>query len=140
MDWAGNIKTRNIGIRRQTDQRNLRELLSIMLAALMLAGVFLFFSWVRSRIVELGYQEQYLRTEEDALIRAQQLLVVEEANLQNPERIDSIARNDLGMTRVRTNQLLSPRFQDLEFGGPTRLAMASAPPPSIEPRKSSASN
>ena len=140
MDWAGSIQTRNYGIKRRTDERNLRELLSIILSVLALAAVFFFCSWVRSRIVELGYSEQNLRAEEESLLRTQRILVVEEANLQNPERIDSIARNDLGMTRVRTNQLLSPQFQDLELGGPTRLAMASVPPPSVESRKSSAND
>ncbi len=139
-DWANGVEARNYGIKRQTDRRNLKELLKIILSVLMLAGVFFFCSWVRSRIVELGYLEQNLRVEEEGLLRAQRVLVVEEANLENPERIDNIARNDLGMTLMRTNQFLSPKFQDVELGGPTRLAMAGTLTHSVEPRKPSASD
>ena len=138
VDWAGSIQTQNNGVKRQTDRRNLRDLLNLMLSVVMLAGVFLFFSWVRSRIVELGYYEENLRIEEESLLRAQRILIVDEANLQNPERIDSIARYNLGLRPMRSNQFLPPQIPDPELSGPTRLALASSPSPAVEPRKSSA--
>jgi cell division protein FtsL len=140
MDWAGSIVSRNYGIRRQTDRRNLAELLKIISSIALLAAVFGFYAWVRCGIVNLGYLEQELRTQEESQLKMERNLILKEETLKNPERIDNIAQNELGMIRVRTNQLISPAFQDSELGDPTALAMAAAPPVSPEPRKSSPTN
>jgi len=123
-DWADGIETRNYGIRSGIDTGMLSELMRSIVALAMAAGALLFFSWVRSQIVNTGYESQNLFAAEESLLRAQKSLILEEEILRNPERIDTIARNDLGMTPLRPNQLIVPQLQDIERGASDALAMA----------------
>ena len=139
MDWAEDIESRNYGIKRRTDRRNLVDLLRIIGSLLMVAGVFLFYAWVRSQTVDIGYEEQRLQAQEKSALRTQANYILEEQTLRNPERIDGIARNELGMVLARTNQLVAPQVQDEQAAGSTTLAMANQ---NLKegPRKPSATN
>lgn len=139
-DWAEGIASRNYGIKRQTDRRHLADLLGITFSVLMIGGVLLFYAWIRSQIVEIGYEEQRLQAEEKAILRDQTNLVLEEETLKNPGRIDDIARNMLGMTLVRANQLVAPQTMDSQANGSTVLAMARPALGSAEARKPAATN
>src|SRR5512136_2197669 len=97
-DWADGIETRNYGITNEIDVHMLSELMRIIVALAMVAGAFLFYSWIRSQIINTGYESQNLFAAEQSLLRAQNRLMLEEEILRNPERIDIIARNELGMT------------------------------------------
>lgn len=135
MDWAGSMETRNYAIRREIDTRNLLDLLLISLSIGMVAGVFLFHSWVHAQMVETGYAAQNLQARERALIGDQEKLTLEEQTLLSPDRIDAIAQADLGMRPPHPNQLLAPVFQDIEKNRMTELALASAPADTAEVRK-----
>jgi cell division protein FtsL len=139
-DWAGGIESRNYGIKRRTDRRNLTDLLRITLSVLMIGGVLLSYAWIRSQIVEMGYEEQSLQLQEKAILRVQNNLILEEETLKNPGRIDSIARNDLGMVLVRTNQLVAPQSRDSRAADSTTLAMVRPAQGPVESRKPSATN
>ena len=89
---------------------------------LMIAAALLFYAWVRSQIVNTGYESQSLFAAKESLLRTQTRLVLEEETLRNPERIDLIARNDLGMVPLRPNQFILPPFQDVSLSN--KLAMA----------------
>jgi len=123
-DWADGIETRNYGIKSEVDAGMLSELVRMIIALAMVAGALLFYSWVRSQIVNTGYEGQSLFTVEESLVRAQKRLILEEETLRNPERIDTIARNDLRMTPLRPNQLILPQIQDMERSASTAMAMA----------------
>ena len=140
MDLAGGIEARNYGIKRRTDRRNLADLLTITLSVLLIGGVLLFYAWTRSQIVDMGYEEQSLEAQERNILRLQNNLILEEETLKNPARIDSIARNDLGMVLVRTNQLVAPQLQDAQASGATDIAMANPAPAAVEPQKNPATN
>jgi cell division protein FtsL len=112
MDWAGDIEAKNYGIKRRTDRRNLVDLLRIVGPLLMVAGVLLFYAWVRSQAVDIGYEEQSLQAAEKAALRTQANYILEEQTLKNPQRIDGIARIELGMVLARTNQLVAPQIPD----------------------------
>ncbi len=140
MDWAGGFEARNYGIRRRTDRRNLVDLLTITLSVLMIGGVLLCYAWTRSRIVDMGYEGQSLEAQERSILRTQNNLVLEEETLKNPARIDSIARTELDMVLVRTNQLVAPQLQDAPVTRSTDIAMASPAPAAVEPRKNAATN
>jgi cell division protein FtsL len=135
VDWAGGIEARNYSIKHETDMRNLAELLWIILSLVMVAAVLLFYIWVRSHIVNTGYESQNLQSLEESLRRTQNSLILEEETLKNPERIDMVARNELGMIPLRPNQLIAPQTQDV---APSALAMANPRFSSSEPRRSSA--
>ncbi len=140
MDWADGIENRNFGIRRITDKKRLSELLWMMFSLIMVAGAFFFYAWVRSQIISIGYASQQLRVQEASLLRAQKNLIVQEATLKSPGHIDDLAHYELGMVRLRPNQLIIPQFQDAESPGPNTLALADAAASTAEPRKAAAAN
>jgi cell division protein FtsL len=121
-DWADGIEARNYGIKSEIDASMFSELMRSIIPLAMIAGALLFYSWVRSEIVNLGYENQNLFAREESLLRAQKRLVLEEETLCDPERIDLIARNELGMTSLRPNQFL-PK-QDAERNLSNTIAMA----------------
>jgi cell division protein FtsL len=125
-DWADGIEIRNYGIKNEIDVHMLSELMRIIVTLAMVAGAFLFYSWVRSQIINTGYESQNLFAAEQSLLRTQQSLMLEEEILRNPERIDIIARNELRMTPLRPNQLILPQIQDVERSSNNEMAMADA--------------
>jgi cell division protein FtsL len=105
-DWADGIETRNYGIERRVDRGMFSDLVRSILSLALVAGALIFCSWVRHQIISTGYESQNFFAEEESLLRIQKRLVLEEETLKNPERIDIIARNDLGMTPLRPAQLV----------------------------------
>ena len=123
-DWADGIEIRNYGIKNETDTHMLSELMRIIVTLAMVAGAFLYYSWIRSQIINTGYESQNLFTAEQSLLRTQKSLMLEEEILRAPERIDIIARNELGMTPLRPSQLIPPQIQDVERSAFNEMAMA----------------
>jgi cell division protein FtsL len=122
-DWADGIETRNFGIKRKVDRGVFSDLVRSILFLALVAGTLIFCSWVRHQIVSTGYESQVLFAEEESLLRIQKRLILEEETLKSPERIDIIARNDLGMAPLRPAQLLRPWSQDREPGLTDAMAM-----------------
>jgi len=102
----------------------LSDLMRIIIALAMVAGALLFYSWIRNQIVNTGYESQNLFAVEESLLRTQERLILEEEILRNPERIDIIARNDLGMAPLHPSQLILPQILDMEHSIPNEMAMA----------------
>jgi cell division protein FtsL len=123
-DWADGIETRNYGIKSEIDASMLSELARTIIPLAMIACALLFYSWVRSQIVNTGYESQTLVQKEKSLLRTQKRLILEEATLNSPERIDMIARNKLGMIPLRPNQFILPQKQDLDRSLSNKIAMA----------------
>ena len=55
VDWAAGIQTRNYGIRREPDARSMKEMTWIVSSMIVMAGVLLFYSWVRNQMINQGY-------------------------------------------------------------------------------------
>jgi cell division protein FtsL len=125
-DWADGIEIRNYGIKNEIDVHVLSELMRIIISLAIVAGALLFYSWIRSQIVNTGYETQNLFAAEQSLLRTQKSLMLEEEILRNPERIDTIARADLGMTPLRPGQIILPQIQDGERSTNNVMAMADA--------------
>jgi cell division protein FtsL len=123
-DWAVGIETRNYGIKGRINTGMLFELLRTMITISLIAGAFLFFSWVRSQIISTGYESQKLFALEESLLRTQNRLILEEETLRNPERIDKLARTELHMAPLQPNQLILTSFRN-EVGGNV-VAMANS--------------
>lgn len=139
-DYATESFDRNIGIRRETGRRNLGELLLIGAPLALIAVVLFFYSWVRAELVATGYSLQQLRAEEQELLRERGVLALEEERLKHPARIDDIARNGLGLARVRTSQILPVSLHDVRRDAGDSLALAGAVPAASRARKPSATN
>ena len=123
-DWADGIETRNYGIKNEIDVHMLSELMRIIVALAMVAGALLFYSWIRNQIVNTGYESQNLFAVEESLLRTQKRLILEEETLRNPERIDIIARDELGMTPLHPSQLILPQIRDVGRDISNEMAMA----------------
>jgi cell division protein FtsL len=136
IDWAEGSAERNYGIKREMDKRNLWELLRVIVTILVVAGILLFYSWIRSQILAAGYLEQQLQVKEQALLRSQRSLLLEEATLTSPERIDRIARNDLGLNPLRPVQLIAPEVRHVDRTDATNLAMSVGNSPEPQERDS----
>ena len=130
-DWADGIETRNYGIKSEIDGSMFSDLIRTIVPLLMIAGALLFYSWVRSQIVNTGYESQSLFAEEESLLRTEKKLILEEETLSNPERVDLMARVGLGMTPLRPNQFILPQSQDAERGLSNTMAMADSEDSSV---------
>ncbi len=111
-DWADGIETCNYGIKCKIETGMLMELIRTVVVFVLVAGAFLFYSWIRIHIVNTGYEIQKLFAQEESLLRTQKALILEEETLRNPQRIDIIARGELGMAPLRPNQLIPLRLRD----------------------------
>jgi cell division protein FtsL len=123
-DWADGTETRNYGIKCKIETGILMELMRIIVVFALVAGAFLYYSWTRSHIISAGYEIQNLSAEEESLLRTQKTLILEEETLRNPQRIDIIARDKLGMVPLRPNQLIPSRLGDVRNGTSDEMAMA----------------
>jgi cell division protein FtsL len=124
IDWSGGSETRNYGIRRIMDRNHLLDLMGFILSILLIAGVIFFQSWVRNRIRSIGYAMNDLQKEEEILVREEENLILEEETLKDPARIDDIARNELGMSRLQPHQIIPYRAPAAGLSGDAALAMA----------------
>ncbi len=138
VDLAEGVEARNRRIRRRTDRKSLVEMLATTLSLLMIAGALLFCLWVRSEVVNVGYALHQLEEQEEALIATQHNLETEEETLKQPSRIDLIAIEELGMSRVRVNQILPPAILPSQLPSSEALAMAAIGAQSGRSRQSDA--
>jgi len=139
-DWSSGIEIRNYGIKRVTDSRNLAGLLCMTLVLTVLAGVLVMYAWQRSQIIELGYQSQRLMELEATLLRVEKALVLETETLKDPARIDTIARDLLGMTPLRPHQLIPAVSPEIEWGVSSELALAETTSPGADSEKVAATH
>ncbi len=123
-DWADGIEIHNNGIRCVIDSRVFSDLLRTIISLGLIAGALLFYSWIRSQIVYIGYETQKLFAVEEKLQDIQDNLIAEEETLTNPKRIDDIATGYLGMTKLRPKQMILPPIQTRDQSIPDSLAMA----------------
>jgi cell division protein FtsL len=125
-DWAEGIEARNYTIKNEINVNMLSDLMRIIVSLALLAGALLFYSWIRNQIINEGYESQNLFAVEESLQRIQKRLTLEEETLRNPERIDIIARNDLGMAPLRPSQLILPQLGDPVSSASDEMAMVDA--------------
>ena len=140
VDWANSAEISNHGIKREVGFRNLMELLWIIFTLLVLGGVLVFQSWERSQIVSMGYEIQRLQAVEDSLLRSHKALILEEETLKNPQRIDELAREVLGMSPLRPQQILPLPVPDVELDSVPTLALAAPSESPSESKKSELTN
>lgn len=122
-DWADGIEIRNNGIKCVIDARIVSELLRTIISLGLIAGALLFYSWVRTEIVETGYEIQSLCEAEVSLLDEEQELILAEERLTRPELIEMFAISR-GMTKLHPNQLILPTPETGDGGIPNSLALA----------------
>jgi cell division protein FtsL len=129
-DWSGELEIRNYSIDRKIDRKHFLDLMGVIGSLLLVAGVLFFHSWVRTRIVHIGYEVTDLQRQEEELVKEAKALILEEETLKSPARIEEIAMTRLGMVRLRPNQVIRSTIGST---GHTSLAMARDKRPRTEP-------
>jgi cell division protein FtsL len=82
-----------------------RELLKQAAIGGLLAGVIFLYAWQHFQSVQLGYQMESLKSQHAQMTELNRQLTLEAAGLRSPERIDEIARRQLGLTAPAAGQL-----------------------------------
>ncbi len=111
VDLAAGTEIRNYGLKRTPDPKILQESLLLILPLAVIACALAFSIWIRSQIIDAGYQKQDLKIQEEELSRSLQQLVVEEQVLKDPKWLDAVASKSLGMVIVRPDQIIPASIQ-----------------------------
>lgn len=92
--------------RRKTSKRRSgpRHLLLWTTLLVVFMAELLFYTWCRVQCTRLGYQITAADQTRQNLITLQSQLKIELAHLKSPERIETIARNRLGLTMPKPEQ------------------------------------
>ena len=88
----------NSRIRKPVDLKMSLDLCSWLLLGFIVLVSFLLQAWQHVQIRETGYRIEQVRSETEGIEQENNLLSVERASLRSPQRIDTIARTNLGMT------------------------------------------
>jgi cell division protein FtsL len=84
-------------VRRSIDRRGLATFAAATLACVLVAAAALLHLWVRTRVTERGYQLSRLSSEYRDLTREHESLQIKAADLKSAQRIEELARSQLGM-------------------------------------------
>ena len=110
-------KINNSRIVRDADTRCRLEYLCLtVLAAVFVLGV-LFYAWQQYEWIQYGYHIEEAQQKIEQLSETGRRLSLERATLANPQRIDAIARQELGMAGPVAGQVVSFGFEALQDAG-----------------------
>src|SRR2546425_6930282 len=97
----------NNSVIRQVDAKSHRDYIVVTaLAAIFLFGLFAY-GWQHYQWIQYGYRIEEAQKKKERLAETGRQLRFERASLRNPQRIDSIARKQLGMVVPAPGQLVT---------------------------------
>ena len=112
----------------QADSRSRRDYIIVTaLAAMFLVGLFVY-GWQHYQWIQYGYRIEEAQKKKEQLAEIGRQLRLERASLSNPQRIDSIARKQLGMVVPVPGQLVT-------FNSDAPLTIPSPQPAVLEVRR-----
>ncbi|MGH9690297.1 MAG: septum formation initiator family protein [Candidatus Acidiferrales bacterium] len=88
----------NTRLTRPLAPARLRDLARICAAGALIACCLLFYAWQHFECIQIRYQVEQLESQRGQAAQLNQQLHLEVAALRSPMRVDSIARNELGLT------------------------------------------
>jgi cell division protein FtsL len=91
---------------REVDVERRRECFSLLGLGVLVFLFVLLFAWQHFQCVRYGYQIEQLKAEYATLEEQNHQLRLEQAALDDPERIDTLARNRLGMVSPSPQQVI----------------------------------
>ena len=91
---------------REVDVERRRECFSLLGLGVLVFLFVLLFAWQHFQCVRYGYQIEQCKAERTALEEQNHQLRLERAALADPERIDTLARNQLGMVTPNPQQVI----------------------------------
>ena len=96
----------NSQLRREVDREKRRECYSLLALGMLVFLVGLLYGLEHFECVRHGYQIEELRSQRAALERWNRELRLKQAALADPQRIDSLARNGLGLAPPAPEQMI----------------------------------
>jgi cell division protein FtsL len=88
----------NTRLSRTTAPSRVRELCRVSAGGAALAACLLFYAWQHFECIQLRYQVEQLDSQRSKSVQLNQQLHLEVAALRSPMRVDTIARNQLGLS------------------------------------------
>jgi cell division protein FtsL len=96
----------NNNVIRETDWKSHSEHIVVtVLAAIFLLGLFIY-GWQHYRWIQYGYRIEEAQKKKEQLAEIRERLRLERESLSNPQRIETLARRDLGMVAPAPGQLV----------------------------------
>ncbi len=93
-------------------RRNLRNMqflyLAVVVGVLLLSAVMVFI-WCRMKVVDIGYEISKASVEKKALMDKNNRLRIELGKLKSPERIERVARAELGLIYPASERIVTVR-------------------------------
>jgi cell division protein FtsL len=96
----------NSRLRREVDPEKRRECFSLLGLGVLVFSFMLLFAWQHFQCVRYGYQIEQLKTQRAALEESNHQLRLEQAALADPQRIDTLARTELGLSPPGPRQVI----------------------------------
>jgi cell division protein FtsL len=91
---------------READIKGHRDYIVVtVLASMFLFGLFAY-GWQHYQWIQYGYKIEEAQKKKEQLAETEHQLTLERASLRDPQRIDSIARRDLGMVSPMPGQMV----------------------------------
>jgi cell division protein FtsL len=97
---------RNEQLVRELDRKRHHELFRVALLGVVLTAAVIVYAWPHFELIRLGYRMEELRQRRDELVKAKHHLELQRATESDPARIESIAKNELGMVYPAPEQTL----------------------------------
>lgn len=118
----------NNNVIREADKKSHRDYIVVTaLAAMFLFGLFAY-GWQHYQWIQYGYRIEETQKKRDQLAEIGRQLRLERASLRNPQRIDAIARKELGMVVPVPGQLVT-------FSADSPLTIPAPQPPALEAKR-----
>ncbi len=92
---------------RQLDGRRHRELFMVAITGLAFTAAVIAYAWPHFELIRLGYRMEELLGEREALLEERQHLELQRATELAPARIETIAKEELGMVYPDASHLLN---------------------------------
>jgi len=96
----------NSRLKREVDAGKRRECLSLLALGSVVFVFIMLFAWQHFQGVRYGYQIEQLKEQRVAIEEWNHALRVESASLADPQRIDTLARSDLGLVPPQPGQII----------------------------------
>jgi len=96
----------NSRLRREVDPQKRRECYGLLGLSVLVFSFVLLFAWQHFQCVRDGYQVEQLKTQRTALEEWNHQLRLEQASLADPQRIDTLARQELGLASPGPQQVI----------------------------------
>ena len=96
----------NSRLQREVDHEKRRECFSLLVLGTLAFLFIMLFAWQHFECVRYGYMIQQLKQDHAEMVEQNHTLKVQFASLSDPQRIDTLARSELGLAPPKPGQII----------------------------------